>query len=62
VTWREGRDWHGVDAWDSKEASRNFGEQRRGPGMAEAGIQVQPQVAFHPAHEVYAPQPVKVTA
>jgi hypothetical protein len=29
--------------------------------MAKAGVQAQPQVAFHPAHEVFAPQAVTIT-
>jgi len=29
--------------------------------MAKVGVQVEPQVTFHPAHEVYAPQAVTIT-
>jgi hypothetical protein len=62
VTWWEGGDCHNVDAWASEEAFNSFGEERLGPGMAKAGVQAEMQVTFHPAHEVYAPQSVKVTA
>jgi hypothetical protein len=30
--------------------------------MAKAGVNVQPQVTFNPAHEVFTPQSVKLTA
>jgi hypothetical protein len=29
--------------------------------MAKAGVQVQPQVTFYPAHEVFAPKAVTIT-
>jgi hypothetical protein len=61
VTWWEGGDCHNVDAWESEEAFSAFGAARLGPGMAKAGVQVEPQVTFHSAHEVYTPRPVKVT-
>jgi len=61
VTWWEGGDCHNVDAWESEEAFSTFGEQRLGPGMAKAGVQAEPQVTFHPAHEVFAPQAVTLT-
>jgi hypothetical protein len=61
LTWWEGGDCHNVDAWESEEAFNEFGQQRLGPGMAEAGVEVEPQVTFHPAHEVYAPRPVTIT-
>jgi hypothetical protein len=61
VTWWEGGDCHNIDAWESEEAFGAFGEQRLGPGMAKAGVQAEPQVTFHPAHEVFAPQAVTRT-
>jgi hypothetical protein len=61
LTWWEGGDCHNVDAWESEQAFNQFGEHRLGPGMAKAGVQAQPQVTFHPAHEVYAPQAVTIT-
>ena len=54
-TWFEGGDCHSVDAWKSEGAFAAFGEQRLGPAMAALGIDVQPEVTFHPAHEVYTP-------
>jgi hypothetical protein len=62
LTWWEGDACHNVDARESEEAFNEFGQQRVGPGMAKVGIQSEPQVAFHPAHEVCAPQPVTITA
>jgi hypothetical protein len=62
LTWWEGGDCHNVDARESEEAFNNFGTERLGPGMAKVGVQVQPQVTFNPAHEVYTPRSVKITA
>jgi len=53
VTWWEGNDCHNLDAWESEEAFGAFGEQRLGPAMARAGVAAEPEVTFHPAHEVY---------
>ena len=61
VTWWEGGDCHNMDAWESEAAFNTFGEQRLGPGMAKAGVQAEPQVTFHSAHEVFAPQAVTLT-
>lgn len=61
VTGWEGGDCHNVDAWESEEAFNNFGAERLGPGMAKAGVQVEPQVTFHPAHEVFMPRVVTYT-
>jgi len=61
VTWWEGADCHNVDTWDSEEAFNNFGSGRLGPGMAKVGIQSQPEVTFHPAHEVFTPRSVTIT-
>ena len=62
LAWWEGGDCHNLDAWESEEAFNEFGRSRLGPGMAKVGIQSEPQVTFYPAHEVYAPQAVTVTA
>jgi len=62
VTWWEGSDCHNLDAWVSEEAFNAFGETRLGPGMAEAGVAVEPTVTFHPAHEVFAPAVQRITA
>ena len=35
---------------------------RLGPAMAQLGIQVDPRITFHAAHEVFAPQAVRITA
>lgn len=62
LTWWEGEDCHNMDAWESEEAFNTFGETRLGPGIAKAGVDAQPQVAFHPAHEVFTPQSVTITS
>ena len=61
VTWWEGDDCHNIDAWESEEKFDAFGADRLGPAMAKLGIEVQPEVTFHPAHEVFTPQSVKLT-
>jgi uncharacterized protein len=53
LTWWDGEDCRNVDAWADEDAFAAFGEQRLGPAMARAGVGVQPEVTFHPAHEVY---------
>jgi hypothetical protein len=62
VTWWEGDDCHNVDAWDSEAAFGVFGETRLGPAMAQTGLAVTPEITFHPAHEVFVPRAVTVTA
>ena len=62
MTWWEGGDCHNCDAWESEETFNAFAQDRLGPGMARAGVQSEPQVTFHPAHEVYLPQAVTITS
>jgi hypothetical protein len=61
LTWWEGDDCHNVDAWESEAAFNAFGQDRLGPGMAKLGINVMPEVTFHPAHEVYTPKAMTLT-
>ena len=61
-TWWEDGDCHNADAWESEEAFNEFGQQRLGPVMAKLGVQSELKVTFHPAHEVYVPQAVTITA
>ena len=61
LTWFEGTTSYNVDAWESEEAFNNFGEQRLGPAMAKVGVNVEPQVTFYPAHEVFLPKALTVT-
>lgn len=61
VTWWEGDDCHNVDAWESEAAFNAFGNDRLGPAMGKLGINAEPEVTFHPAHEVYTPQSVTLT-
>jgi hypothetical protein len=60
VTWWEGNDCHNTDAWESEEKFNAFGAERLGPAMAKLGINIQPEITFHPAYEVYAIQAVKL--
>ncbi len=60
LTWWEGADNHNLDAWESEAAFGQFGEQRLGPAMAKVGVGVEPEVTFHPAHEVFLPKAVTV--
>jgi hypothetical protein len=61
LTWWEGVDCHNMDAWEDEAAFNAFGQDRLGPAMAKLGIAIEPEVTFHPAHEVYTPQSVKLT-
>jgi ketosteroid isomerase-like protein len=56
LTWWEGNDCHNVDGWESEAAFVAFGEQRLGPAMAAVGLTNEPEVTFHPAHEVFTPR------
>jgi ketosteroid isomerase-like protein len=62
VTWWEGPDCHNVDGWESEAAFDAFGQQRLGPAMAALGIDVLPEVTFHPAHEIFTPRSGVVAA
>jgi hypothetical protein len=62
VTWWEGTDCHNLDSWESEAAFGAFGEQRLGPAMAKVGINMEVNPVFHPAHEVYLPKALTVTA
>ena len=61
LAWWEGDDNHNMDAWETESAFEAFGESRLGPAMAKLGINVAPEVTFHPAHEVFAPQVLRLT-
>lgn len=61
LTWWEGADCHNVDAWESEDAFNAFGAERLGPAIGKLGIDVQPEVTFHPAHEVFLPQAITLT-
>ena len=62
LTWWDGDDCHNIDSWEDEAAMAAFVESRLGPAMAELGINVEPQVTFHPAHEVFAPQAIRILA
>ena len=56
IAWWEGEDNHNLDAWESEAAFGTFAETRLGPAMQKAGVDRQPEVTFHPAHEVFLPK------
>lgn len=56
LTWWDGQDCRNVDSWESEAAFAAFGEQRLGPALAALGLDVEPEVIFHPAHEVFTPR------
>lgn len=60
TTWWEGDDCHNLDAWESEEAFGAFAEQRLGPAMAAVGVNAEPAITMHPAHEAFAPRVVTV--
>ncbi len=62
LTWWDGDDCHNIDAWEDEAAIGAFVENRLAPAMAELGLNVEPQVTVHSAHEVFAPEAVRVTA
>jgi ketosteroid isomerase-like protein len=62
LSWWEGEDSHNLDGWESEAAFNAFSEQRLGPAMAALGIDVTPEVTFHPAHEIYTPKAGVVAA
>jgi hypothetical protein len=62
LTWWEGADCHNCDVWESEAAFAAFGEQRLGPALAKVGVTAQPEVTFHPAHEVFLPSARTYTA
>jgi hypothetical protein len=61
LTWWEGDECHSMDAWESEAHFEAFGRNRLGPGMAKLGIDVPVEPTFHSAHEVFAPEPARLT-
>ena len=62
LAWWDGTDNHNVDAWENEQAFAAFGEDRLGPAMVRAGVNVEPKVTFHAAHEVFLPDALTVKA
>ena len=62
LSWWEGGDNHNTDVWEDEDAFARFGEERLGPAMAKVGVNVEPNVTFHPAHEVFLPTATTITA
>jgi hypothetical protein len=61
-TWWDGDACHNVDAWESEDAFNQFAQHRLGPGMAAVGVTQTPAITIHPAHEVFTPKAVTITA
>jgi len=61
LTWFENGANHNIDAWEDEAAFAAFGEQRLGPALAKVGVDAQPQVSFHAAHEVFLPNAKTLT-
>lgn len=61
LTWWEGEDCFNIDAWESEADFAAFGADRLGPAMAALGIDIQPEVTFHPAHEIFLPKAITLT-
>jgi predicted SnoaL-like aldol condensation-catalyzing enzyme len=62
MTWWDGEGTHNLDGWESEAAFDAFARERLGPVMAALGIDVMPEVTFHPAHEIYSPRAGVVAA
>src|SRR3954465_6193551 len=63
LTWFEDGDCHNVDGWESEEAFGAFATQQLGPSLAALGLaDVQPEVTFHPAHEINTARTAVITA
>ena len=62
LTWWEGEDCHNLDGWESQAACEAFAQQRLGPAMAALGLDVEPQMTFYPAHEIFTPRAGLVAA
>lgn len=62
LTWFEGGDCFNVDVWESEAAFAAFGEQHLGPALAKLGVTAEPEITFHPAHEVFLPVATTITA
>lgn len=56
----EGSVNHNIDAWENEDAFAAFGQDRLGPAMAQVGVDIEPKVTFHPAHEVFLPTAVTI--
>ncbi len=46
---------HVTDIWESEAELNNFLQNRLMPGVAQVGIQGQPQVEVYPVHAIYVP-------
>ena len=53
VAWFEGSTMRVVDVWSSAEEFDTFVNDRLMPGVAQVGIEGQPEVEIQPAHRVY---------
>jgi hypothetical protein len=61
VTWWEGEVCRNIDAWED-EVFQAFAQDRLAPAIAQAGLSTVPEVVVHPAHEVFVPRQLTLTA
>jgi|HubBroStandDraft_5_1064220.scaffolds.fasta_scaffold1397324_1 hypothetical protein len=61
IVWWEGEDCHGIDLWESDEASGAFGQERMGPAAAELGLSMEAIPVFHKPHEVLIVQTMQMS-
>src|SRR5258708_20610905 len=55
TAWFAADGFHVLDLWDSRDEFETFVRERLGPGVAQVGIQGQPNVQFENATAVFAP-------
>jgi hypothetical protein len=53
VAWFESGALRVTDVWETAEDFQTFVDQRLMPGVAEVGIQGEPQVEIQPAHRIF---------
>ena len=58
VAWFDDAGARVVDLWETAEDFQRFVDERLMAGVAQAGVQGQPDVEIQPAHAIYAPNEV----
>jgi hypothetical protein len=53
IAWFENGALRCYDVWDSEETFNDFAQNRLAPAFARLQIQGQPEVSFHPAHDIF---------
>ena len=55
VAWFDSAGLRVVDLWETADAFQQFVDERLMPGVAQVGIQGEPEVEIQPVHAIYAP-------